>query len=253
MSSLLTGPPSVDSTSTEVVRVAIVNDFEIVAAGLAAMLEPFTDRVEIIEVASLLEVASEVDVVLYDAFSRGRVVGPVEKTVNMTSARVAIYTWNLHEQLVAEGLANGAAGFISKAIAAEDLVTAIEQIHAGRTVVHLPVNAEQEEQATSKGAWPGREFGLTARESEVLALVASGLSNQEIAERIYISINSVKSFIRHAYRKIEVTSRSQAVLWAIRHGFVPRSARTRTKPAPDTATRPATRRPGSSPGWPRNL
>ena len=68
---------------------------------------------------------------------------------------------------------------------------------------------------------PGKEHGLTAREAEIIALITQGLSNQEIAERSYLSINSVKTYIRTAYRKIGVTRRSQAVLWGIKHGFQP--------------------------------
>ena len=74
------------------------------------------------------------------------------------------------------------------------------------------------------GDWPGREFGLTAREAEIIALITQGLTNQEIAERSYLSINSVKTYIRTAYRKMGVASRSQAVLWGVRHGFEPPSS-----------------------------
>ena len=56
------------------------------------------------------------------------------------------------------------------------------------------------------GDWPGREEGLTAREAEVLSLITMGLSNQEIAERTLLSLNSIKSYIRSAYRKIDVDS-----------------------------------------------
>ena len=68
---------------------------------------------------------------------------------------------------------------------------------------------------------PGREAGLTAREAEVLALITQGLSNQEIAQRSYLSINSVKTYIRTAYRKIGVERRAQAVVWGMQHGFEP--------------------------------
>ena len=71
------------------------------------------------------------------------------------------------------------------------------------------------------GVWPGQSQGLTARESEVLSLITQGLSNQEIADRCYLSINSVKTYIRTAYRKMGVTRRSQAVLWGLAHGFEP--------------------------------
>lgn len=69
--------------------------------------------------------------------------------------------------------------------------------------------------------WPGREEGLTPREAEVIALVTSGLSNNEIADRTHLSINSVESYIRSAYRTMGVTSRSKAVLWGIDHGMAP--------------------------------
>ena len=70
-------------------------------------------------------------------------------------------------------------------------------------------------------AWPGKEHGLTVREAEIIALITQGLSNQEIADRSYLSINSVKTYIRTAYRKIGVERRAQAVLWGIKHGFEP--------------------------------
>ena len=68
---------------------------------------------------------------------------------------------------------------------------------------------------------PGTEkWPLTQRETEVLSMIASGKANRDIAEETNLSINSVKSYIRGAYSKIEVTSRSQAVLWAIQHGLL---------------------------------
>ena len=75
------------------------------------------------------------------------------------------------------------------------------------------------------GDWPGREEGLTAREAEVIALITQGLSNSDIASHSSLSINSVKSYIRSAYRKIGVTSRTNAVLWGVEHGFHPDRAR----------------------------
>ena len=61
--------------------------------------------------------------------------------------------------------------------------------------------------------------GLSPREGSVLGLVVSGLSNQQIADRLYLSINSVKTYIRSTYRKLDVSSRAQAVAWGIQHGF----------------------------------
>ena len=65
----------------------------------------------------------------------------------------------------------------------------------------------------------GEAAGLSPREGSVLGLVVSGLSNQQIADRLYLSINSVKTYIRSTYRKVGVSSRAQAVAWGIQHGF----------------------------------
>ena len=73
--------------------------------------------------------------------------------------------------------------------------------------------------------WPGRGAGLSAREAEIIALVARGLSNQQISDETYLSLNTVKTYIRTAYRKMGVTSRTQAVIWALDHGFGHEQAR----------------------------
>jgi DNA-binding CsgD family transcriptional regulator len=83
---------------------------------------------------------------------------------------------------------------------------------------------------------------LSPREAEIIALIARGLTNQEIAERAHVTINSIKSYIRSAYRKIGVERRTQAVLWAMANGFAPDTERTidsalrqrRAIPAPKT-------------------
>jgi len=71
------------------------------------------------------------------------------------------------------------------------------------------------------GGWPARILGLTGREAQVLAQIADGRSNAEIAALLHLSENTVKSYVRQLYRTIRVTSRTQAVLWASRNGFVP--------------------------------
>jgi DNA-binding NarL/FixJ family response regulator len=201
------------------VSIAIVNDYELVVVGLAALLAPFEDRVKVVELDSKLTVASEVDVVLYDTF--GQVQGPavdVGALVGPGEARVVIFSWNTHPELVEASIANGAAGYVSKGVTAEELVTAIEDVHAGKQVVP---SQQGNGTATDRGTYPGTSVGLTGREAEIIALITQGLSNQEIAERSYLSINSVKTYIRTAYRKMGVTRRSQAVLWGIKNGMQP--------------------------------
>ena len=201
------------------VRIAIVNDYELVVAGVAALLQPYRDRVEVVELDSNLPVLRDVDLVLYDTF--GQVQG---KGVDVASlkdgghAKVVIYSWNLHQELVADSLEAGADGYLSKALKANALVDALERIHGGETVVPSSGGAVT---PRSDSDYPGKEHGLTVREAEILALITQGLSNREIAERSYLSINSVKTYIRTAYRKIGVERRAHAVLWGIKNGFEP--------------------------------
>jgi two-component system, NarL family, response regulator LiaR len=210
---------AVMSTSGAPVRVAIVNDYELVVVGVAALLLPYRERVEVIELDANLPVLRTVDVVLYDTF--GQVQG---KGIDMARlrdggpAKVAIYSWNLHHELVQESLDAGAAGYISKGLDAAELVEAIERIHSGQVVIPSGGGSVTQK---PESAYPGKEQGLTVRESEIIALITQGLSNREIAERSYLSINSVKTYIRTAYRKMGVERRSQAVLWGIKHGFEP--------------------------------
>jgi two-component system, NarL family, response regulator LiaR len=206
------------------VRIAIVNDYEIVVSGVAAMLSPFSDRVHIVELDAGEPVISDVDVALYDTF--GQVQGAqinIDQLVKNGSAKVAIFSWNLQPELVDRAIERGAHGYLSKALTAEEIVEGIEAIHRGEVVrATRPLDEEAEQ---SSGDWPGRRFGLTPRESEVLALITHGLTNQEIADRAYISINSVKTYVRTAYRKIGVSRRSQAVSWGMQHGFEPDRSR----------------------------
>src|SRR4051812_22143435 len=209
------------------IRLAIVNDYEIVVAGVAAMLAPHHDRVQVVELDSGLPIVSEVDLIFYDTF--GQVQGDavdLEDLVRGNNVPVVIFSWNIQPELVKRAIDHGAAGYLSKGLSASEVVDAIEAIRAGETVT--PGSAASSDGRES-GEWPGRELGLTAREAEVLALITQGLSNQEIARQTYLSINSVKTYIRTAYRKIDVTRRAQAVAWGMKHGFEPdrvRSIRT---------------------------
>lgn len=200
------------------VRVAVVNDYDLVVAGIASLLAPYADRVAVVELDAGVPVVSDVDVILYDTF--GQVQGDgvdLADLVHGSDARVAVFSWNTEPALVDRAIGRGAAAYLGKQLGAAEIVDALERVHAGERV--LPAAEDPVEDAS--GRWPGREHGLTAREAEVLALITQGLSNQEIALRTYLSINSVKTYIRTAYRKIGVTRRSQAVGWGMSHGFMP--------------------------------
>lgn len=213
------------------ISVAVVNDYEIVVAGVAAMLAPHQDRIRVVELDSGLPVVSDVDLVLYDTF--GQVQGDavdLEDLVTGRGHRVVIFSWNTQRDLVERAIERGAASYLSKGLSASEIVDALEAIHDGETIT--PPTSSGLADGAANGEWPGRENGLTAREAEVLALIVQGLSNQEIAEQTYLSINSVKTYIRTGYRKIGVARRSQAVAWGMHHGFEPDRMRSIDTTAP---------------------
>lgn len=212
--------------TTSALCVAIVNDYELVVAGVAAVLEPFADRVEVVELDSSVPVISKVDVILYDTF--GAVQGDrldLEDLVRDGQAKVIVFSWNLQPELIRQALQRGASGYLSKSLSGEEIVDSIERVCSGEAVVPAETAEAQAPEHQAGGSWPGQARGLTAREAEVIALITQGLSNQEIADRSYLSINSIKTYIRTAYRKMGVTRRSQAVLWGVANGFEPRAVR----------------------------
>ena len=200
--------------------VALVNDYDIVVMGIAHILEQYQDRVVIAELDTNHSVSDEVDVVLYDSFAQPESDHDQISVLvrNPRARRVVVYTWNFHPDLIESARRQGVHGYLSKALPARDLVAALEAIRAGEMVISDPPV-----RARSIGGlnWPGRSEGLTERESEILALIAQGNSNAEVARLTYLSPNTVKSHIRTIYRKIDVTSRTQAVLWGVRHDFTP--------------------------------
>jgi DNA-binding NarL/FixJ family response regulator len=201
---------------------AIVDDYAVVIAGVAALLADH--RIDVVETEASLPVVSDVDIVLYDTF--GQVQGDgldLEDFVRDSGAKVVIYSWNLQPELVDRAVESGASGYLSKVLTGTEIVAALERIMAGETVV---LSGSHETSVDGAGDWPGRSVGLSPREAEVMALITQGLSNQEIADRAYLSINSVKTYIRSAYRKAGVQRRSQAVLWGVAHDFRPDTVRT---------------------------
>jgi len=202
------------------IQLALVDDYEVVLAGLAHMFDQYRDRVVIAEIDANKPIAEDVDIALYDSFAQPEAdQNDIQVLVdNPHARRVVVYTWSFDDELVDSALRRGASGYLSKTLPARELVEALEAIHAGEVVV----TATPPKPSLVVGLdWPGRSEGLTGREAEILALITQGRSNAEVAALTYLSMNSIKSYIRSSYRKIGVNSRTQAVLWGVEHGFKP--------------------------------
>ncbi len=203
------------------VCVALVDDYDVVLAGVAKMLDPYRDRVVVAEIDANRPVSDDVDVALYDSFAQPESNhDEIDSLIaNPHARRVVVYTWNFHPDLIETARRRGAHGYLSKTLPARDLVSALEAVHAGEIVVSDPPARRR---GTPVGLdWPGRGEGLTDREAEILALITQGKNNAEVAQLTYLSPNTVKSYVRTIYRKIDVDSRTKAVLWGVNHGFTP--------------------------------
>jgi DNA-binding NarL/FixJ family response regulator len=195
-------------TST-LTTVAAVNDYEIVVAGVAALLEQFPNQVRVTQRIIIGEpIRSPVDVALYDTYGRVGIAAPALRALRDTPTvrHVAMFSLDLGPDLIAEGRAAGADGFIAKTLSAEEIVNAVVRVGRGELVVASPTTPRQ---LSTSLQWPGRADGLTERESQVTVLVAEGLSNREIGAALYVSPETVKSYVRQIFRKLDVRNRVQ--------------------------------------------
>lgn len=202
------------------ITVALVDDYDVVLMGVANMFDRYRDRVVVAEIDANMSLDDSVDIVLYDSFAQPEADHDeiAALVANPRARRVVVYTWNFHPDLIASAQDKGAHGYLSKTLPARELVTALEAVHAGEKIISdVPPRAR-----SAVGLdWPGRGEGLSDRESEILALITQGKSNAEVARLTYLSPNTIKSYIRTIYRKIGASSRTQAVLWGVKHGFTP--------------------------------
>jgi DNA-binding NarL/FixJ family response regulator len=194
------------------VRVTLARECDLVTVGFAGLLAPYAHRVTVLPSPGGVP-ARDADLTLHDTLAHVQqlplsAVNPVPH-----DGRLVTWTWNARPDLVELALGHGVSGVLSKALPAPRLLAALESIHHGRPVVDLGSDQPPAGSGTVSEA-------LTPREAQVIAMITQGFDNQSIADRASISINSLKSYIRSAYRKMGVASRSQAVLWGVRHGYL---------------------------------
>jgi DNA-binding NarL/FixJ family response regulator len=218
------------SMSDTPVRVVLVDDHEMVRQGLKSMLAPFRGRIRVVGEAVGADDAVKVvegldpDVVLCDLRLQG-VSGLdlcrrlLEREPKRKVVLLSVYD---DEQYVFQALRAGAAGYLLKKISGEELVRNLELVHAGERVIDTALAGRAMDSAARLASgefWPGARQGLTHRESEVLALMVTGLSNRGIATRLVVGDETVKSHLRAIYRKLGVSDRTGAVAAALREGI----------------------------------
>jgi DNA-binding NarL/FixJ family response regulator len=188
-------------------RVALVNDYDLVLRGLAGMLDPFRDRLRVVELDVGGTPQQHVDIALFDTYGHPRNgIDRVHALVDDPRVgQVVVYTWAITSEQCEAAIAAGARGVLAKSESAEAIVHALLAIDSGELVVSPSFRRR------NGHTWPGHDIGLTARESEVAAFLAIGLSNREMADALSISEHTVKSHLKSIFVKTGVASRAQAV------------------------------------------
>ncbi len=198
-----------------IIRVTLVNDYEIIVQGLRRMLEPFSSRIEVVETQVGGVPDAPTDIALFDTFAGRRYA--LQRVRMMAQDRdigkVVLYTWDAPPAFQEDIVRQGIDGVILKAVTGEALVESLERIYAGESV-------GLDELAESPTA-----AALSEREQEVLALMALGLSNREIAHELYLSVDTIKTHVRSVFNKLGVSNRTQAALVAADLGVGPPRSR----------------------------
>jgi DNA-binding NarL/FixJ family response regulator len=213
------------------VRVLLVDDDDLMRAGLRSVLSS-DDGIEVAGEAGdggeALDRVRETQphVVLMDIRMPGvdGISATREVLAGSPDVKVVVLTTFEDDDYIFDALSAGASGFLLKRTKPEDLISAIHAVADGDSLLSPSVTRRVIDRMATQpvaGLSGARLEKLTPREREVLELIALGLTNQEIADVTYLSINSVKTYVRAGYRKIGVTRRSQAVSWGLRAGFAP--------------------------------
>ena len=214
------------TTETRPIRVMVVDDHAMLRRGLRFFLKGFDDLELVGEAASGKEAMdlcaqTEPEVILMDMMMPDMDGAEATRLIRecYPSAQVIALTSFQEEDLIERALQAGAIGYLLKNVPAEELAQAIREAHAGRSTL-APEATEALIQATRRRS--GQiDYGLTGREQEVLALLIEGLSNAEIAERLVISVATVKFHMRGILSKLGVSSRTEAVTVAWEQNLVP--------------------------------
>ncbi|WP_279351161.1 response regulator transcription factor [Streptomyces endophytica] len=210
---------------TRPIHVLLVDDHQVVRRGLRTFLE-VQDDIEVVgeaaDGAEGIAAAEQLrpDVVLMDVKMPGMDgIEALRKLRELDNpARVLVVTSFTEQRTVVPALRAGATGYVYKDIDPEALAAAIRSVHAGHVLLQPEVAGALLSQEDGNGG-QGRGTSLTDRESEVLALIADGRSNREIARALVLSEKTVKTHVSNILMKLDLADRTQAALWAVRHGI----------------------------------
>ncbi|GFH40193.1 response regulator [Lactococcus insecticola] len=199
----------------------LVDDHQMVRLGLSSYLNMQDDMTVVVEAVNGLDGVRKAkqyapDVILMDLVMDEMDGIEASKAIltENPAAKILILTSFLDDEKIFPALEAGVKGYILKTSQASEIAASIRKIAAGQDVISDSVRAKIYAKNHAK---PELHDDLTARESEVLKEIAKGLSNQEIAEELYISLKTVKTHVSNILAKLQVDDRTQAAIYAIKH------------------------------------
>jgi len=211
----------------EKIRILIVDDHAVVRKGLSAILETEPD----LEVIGEAENGNQAvwkarslqpDVILMDLVmpEKDGIEAIKEIKKENDAAKILVITSFAEDEKVFPAIKSGALGYLLKDSSPDDLIQAIHEIYQGKASLHPTIARKLiQELKEEKNETPSDEQVLTGREVEVLNLIAHGLSNQEIANRLMVSETTVRFHVSNILSKLHLANRTQAVLFALKEGY----------------------------------
>jgi DNA-binding NarL/FixJ family response regulator len=208
-------------------RVLLVDDHELVRQGIAAMLATASD-IQIIGNArsgrEALEVARKElpDIVLMDVRMPDMDGLEATRKIKEERPRTAVIMLTMHDNptYLRDAVRAGAAGYLLKDVSKDELVDAVRQVATGGAFIESQMLKGMLSEMKPTGQAAPASKNLTKREREILSLVAEGMSNREIAEKLVLSPETVKSHVAAILEKLNVSDRTQAAIYAVRNGLV---------------------------------
>lgn len=206
-------------------RVLLADDHAILRAGLRLLLNSQSELTVVEDVGdwpNLLAcaVAARPDVVIVDLTMPGGDPFDGLRALKRAcpTARVVVLTMHAHADYFRAAMAAGAQAYVLKTCADEELLSAIRAVSAGHFYVSPTLNINDE--LPSRDAEQVSFALLSERERQVLRLAAQGLTNREIAEQVHLSVKTIESYRARMMAKLNVSSRSEIVAYAVRHGML---------------------------------